>query len=276
MDENKAKKSNMFPVLTMAVIAVALIIVIVVVVANKATNQSTEANTSPTAKKSITQTDMYGQTQKPAAAKLTELNTAKAKNKDVKAWLSIPGTHIDIPVVQGSDNETYKTKNAEGKDSSLGWCFFDSHVVIGTRFDISRNAVIYGTDSTDTVKGSGFGQINDFSDIKYVSKNQYIYLTTPTDQLIYRVFAAFSPDDDSDITNVGMSDKQLMSLVTKAYEKSSLIYSTGVANYDKIITLYANSDSLSSGSGKKYVVLARLIHPNEKVDNSVIIHATGK
>ena len=48
-----------------------------------------------------------------------------ALNPDVCAWLSIEGTHIDYPVVQGTDNVTYVNTDVYGAFSLSGSIFLD-------------------------------------------------------------------------------------------------------------------------------------------------------
>ena len=46
-------------------------------------------------------------------------------NPDTAAWLYIPETNIDYPVVQGKDNETYMTRNFYGEEAPSGTIFVD-------------------------------------------------------------------------------------------------------------------------------------------------------
>jgi sortase B len=48
------------------------------------------------------------------------------KNADVCAWITVDGTNIDYPIVQGSDNFEYLEKDALGEFSASGSIFLDS------------------------------------------------------------------------------------------------------------------------------------------------------
>lgn len=48
------------------------------------------------------------------------------RNPDVKGWLTVAGTHIDYPVVQGDDDMTYINKNALGDFEMSGAIFLDA------------------------------------------------------------------------------------------------------------------------------------------------------
>lgn len=46
-------------------------------------------------------------------------------NEDIVAWLSLDGTNIDFPVVQGNDNLTYLNKDIYGDFALSGSVFLD-------------------------------------------------------------------------------------------------------------------------------------------------------
>lgn len=54
------------------------------------------------------------------------LAPAEEVNKSTNAWLTIPGTHIDYPVVQGEDNDFYLHHGFDGElNQELGCPFLD-------------------------------------------------------------------------------------------------------------------------------------------------------
>ncbi|MFR3924329.1 MAG: class B sortase [Collinsella sp.] len=56
-------------------------------------------------------------------ARLQEL---MAKNPDVVGWVTIDGTNIDYPFVQGKDNQEYLNKNVLGESAVSGAVFLDT------------------------------------------------------------------------------------------------------------------------------------------------------
>lgn len=48
-----------------------------------------------------------------------------AVNPDVAGWVTIDGTHIDYPVLQGKDNFEYLNKDIHGEDAASGSIFLD-------------------------------------------------------------------------------------------------------------------------------------------------------
>ena len=52
-----------------------------------------------------------------------ELSAYLAQNPDFIAWLRIPGTNVDYPVVQTDDPDDYLTHTFSGKQSVVGTLF---------------------------------------------------------------------------------------------------------------------------------------------------------
>ena len=50
-----------------------------------------------------------------------------ALNKDTRAWITLDGTNIDYPMVQGKDDMEYVNKDVEGNFSLSGSIFMSYH-----------------------------------------------------------------------------------------------------------------------------------------------------
>jgi sortase B len=88
-------------------------------------------------------------------------------NPDVFAWLTVFGTHIDYPVVQGPDNMKYVNTDAEGNYSLSGAIFLDS----GCSRDFSDlTSILYGHHMEKEVL---FGEIGLFADRGYFEARKY-------------------------------------------------------------------------------------------------------
>ncbi|MCL2888914.1 MAG: class B sortase [Eggerthellaceae bacterium] len=88
-------------------------------------------------------------------------------NPDVFAWLTVYGTHIDYPVVQGSNNTRYVNTNAEGRYSLSGAIFLDYR----NKPDFSDfNNIFYGHHME---KQAMFGEIGNFEDRAYFNARKY-------------------------------------------------------------------------------------------------------
>ena len=137
------------------------------------------------------QTAKQAQT-KQAQTKQTviDFDALKKINPDVVSWITIPGTNIDYPLLQGKDNNQYLHKDMEGRDSAAGAIFLDH----GDKADLSsRHNIIYGHHMKN---GTMFKDIVKYKDQQYFDEHQDIILYTPDREIHLKALAAVvtSPD----------------------------------------------------------------------------------
>lgn len=91
----------------------------------------------------------------------------QAINPDVLGWISVYGTGIDYPVVQGEDNDEYMNATATGEFSLGGAIFLDcTNAADFTDF----NTIIYGHHMEQSQM---FGDIDLFDDEDYFQSHRY-------------------------------------------------------------------------------------------------------
>jgi sortase B len=106
-------------------------------------------------------------------------------NKDTIAWLKIPDTKIDYPVVKTNDNEKYLHIDFEGKNSIYGTIYLDYE----SKSDFSGfNNIFYGHNMKD---GSMFKDIVNFKDKSFFEGHRDIYIYTNTKMIHLKTIAAF-------------------------------------------------------------------------------------
>ncbi|WP_432616840.1 class B sortase [Butyricicoccus sp.] len=156
---------------------------------NKIENQTTEDNNT-------------GQDSRKNAE--IDFHALHEKNKDVIGWITIPGTNIDYPVVQGSNNTHYLKYAYNRKRSWMGSIFIDYR----NESDFSDfNTVIYGHELS--TKKTMFSQLNKYLSKTFWEKHKEIVIDTDDEeQHTYTVFSvyvspaksiAFNPDIEEDI-----------------------------------------------------------------------------
>ena len=84
---------------------------------------------------------------------------------DMVAWITIDGTNIDYPVMQGDDNVKYLNTDSFGKYSLSGSIFLDSRNAPDFSDDYS---LIYGHHME---YGRMFGALDDFLDTSYLNSH---------------------------------------------------------------------------------------------------------
>ena len=91
----------------------------------------------------------------------------RALNSEVFAWLTVYGTHIDYPVVQGNDNLKYVNTDVMGNYSLSGAVFLDYQ----NHPDFKDfNNILYGHHME---KMTMFGEIGQFADQSYFDARKY-------------------------------------------------------------------------------------------------------
>lgn len=107
----------------------------------------------------------------------------RALNGDVVGWITVDGTNIDYPVLQGDTNLTYMNKDVYGKFSLAGSIFLDTR----NKADFSDPySLIYGHNMDEHLM---FGDLALFKDKKFFEKNTQATLMIPGESRGYKVAA---------------------------------------------------------------------------------------
>lgn len=104
-------------------------------------------------------------------------------NEDVVAWLTIPNTNIDYPIVAGADNVYYLDKDIHKNKAKAGTIFVDYRCAPNfTGF----NTVVYGHNMKNR---SMFGDLREFADSSFFEENQRGFLFLADDTYVLEFFA---------------------------------------------------------------------------------------
>ena len=114
----------------------------------------------------------------------------QAENPDIYAWIRIPGTKVDYPVLQREgDDGYYLNRTVEGVQGLPGSLYTES---CSSRDFTDCNTVIYGHNMRD---GSMFGGLDAYADQEYMEEYGQILIYTPQHQYTYQIFAAVTYDN---------------------------------------------------------------------------------
>lgn len=121
-------------------------------------------------------------------------------NPDVVAWIYIPGTPVNYPVVKGNDNEEYLHKAFDGSTgwlASAGTVFLD----VNNQADLSdRNNALYGHNMND---GSMFAALAQWENEDEFNAHRDIYLLTPKGNYRLKSFAVVATTGSDAIVQTG-------------------------------------------------------------------------
>lgn len=109
-------------------------------------------------------------------------------NPEVKGWLSIPGTTLSLPVVQGTDNSYYLNHDFYGENDRHGTIFIDCEADFENGW---KNTVLYGHNMRD---GSMFGSLRAYRNEEYYREHPYFVLYLPDAIIEYEILAVLRND----------------------------------------------------------------------------------
>lgn len=122
-----------------------------------------------------------------------DFSALSEKNPDIFAWLYVPGTGIDMPVLQSPvSDEYYKSHNVEGNADDKGALFTEMPNMMNM---CDFNTIIHGKDLAEE---EPFFNLHNFENPDFFEKNREFYIYLPDNVLTYEVLAAFY-DEGSDI-----------------------------------------------------------------------------
>ena len=125
----------------------------------------------------------------PADKKVNIKELQETVNPDIYAWLYIPDTGIDTPVVQHPEDALYYVNhNVKGEEDPDG--AVNSELCNSKNFD-DNQTVIYGKNTQDD---RFFSKLDIFSDPEFFNSHPYIYVYTENGVFVYERFAAYESD----------------------------------------------------------------------------------
>jgi sortase B len=177
------------------------------------------------------------------------------ENEDIYAWIYIPDTQIDYPVLQHpTDDSHYLNYNVDGSKGYPG-CIYTERINAKDFSDF--NTLIYGHNMKN---GSMFHDLHKYADSLFWEDHPYVYMYLPDRTLKYQIFAAYRYDDrhimysfnfDSEAVRTAYLDEvfstsQLNAVIDK---------DVSVTSEDHIITM----STCVSGTDYRFLVQAVLI-----------------
>lgn len=158
-------------------------------------------------------------------------------NKDVYAWITVPGTVIDYPILQhATDNTYYLNYNIDGSYGYPG-CIYTEN--LNSKSFQDNNTVIYGHNMKN---GTMFAGLHKFEDASFFEKNNSVIIYTPEKQLNYTIFAAYVYDDRHLLYSFNFADEAVYTnyindILNMRSMNANIRKDVSVTGKSKIITL---------------------------------------
>lgn len=186
---------------------------------------------------------------------LIDFATLQKTNKDVYAWIEVPGTVISYPILQHpTDNTHYLNYNLDGTYGYPG-CIYTEN--FNNKEFTDPNTVIYGHNMKN---GSMFAGLHKFEDSGFFDEHKEVIIYTPEKTLLYTIFAAYTYDDRHIMRSFNFGDpavyeQYLKDIFARRDMSANIRTDMEVTKEDKIITL---ATCISKQPDKRLLVQAVL------------------
>lgn len=139
----------------------------------------------------LSQKGIAGESGKDAEVDFTAL---QEENPDIFAWLYIPDTEIDYPVLQSEEaDDYYESHDAYGNVNESGAVYTE---LANLKNMCDFNTVLHGKTSQNGKSGL-FSGLYRFADPDYFKEHEYAYLYLDGNVLTYEIFAAYERENTS-------------------------------------------------------------------------------
>lgn len=181
-------------------------------------------------------------------------------NPDIYAWICIPGTGIDYPVLQHPEDDSYYLEyNMNGTRGYPGCIYTEK---LNSKEFTDFDTVIYGHNMRNA---SMFADLHDYEVSTFFENNPYIFLYAGNKVFVYEIFAAYKADDlhilyaNDFSTREGRQD-YLNQILNNSDEKANIKADVPVSVESHLITL---STCVKGESDRRYLVQAVLLNEDD-------------
>ena len=168
------------------------------------------------------------------------------QNEDIYAWIVVPGTQVDYPLLQSETDNYYLDYNLDHSKGYPG-CIYTNQC---NRKDFSDyNTVLYGHNMKNL---SMFGSLKKYKTEDFYKDHHFFTIYTSECAYRYQIFAYYDVPETDEVYTVGFApDDTFQKFIDKMKQKSYDDTGVNVTKDDHIMTL-----STCSTTGKRFVVHA--------------------
>ena len=160
------------------------------------------------------------------------------ENPDIYAWIYIPNTNVDYPILQPPTEQSYYLDHNIDHSEGYPGCIY-THLRNNKDWS-DPNTIIYGHNMRS---GTMFASLHYYEDGEFFNNNRYVYIYTP-DQgtLVYEIFAARTGGDEDilgayDFTNEETFKSYIYTILNSRDMSGHIRNDVTVDTTDHIITL---------------------------------------
>lgn len=219
--------------------------------------QSSVTEQEVTEQETETEEDIFARLGVENPGKELDWKALSEENEDIYAWIYIPGTQVDYPILQHpTENDYYLTHNLDGSSGYPG-CIY-TQLLNGEEFE-DPNTILYGHNMGN---GTMFGSLHEYEDIAFFEEHPYVYVYTPENTLVYEIFTACTFSDAHLIYEYGFTDlygfESFVDDVTNVRDMKSHVREDVEVSYgDYLLTM---STCIKNHPTERWLVVAVLLN----------------
>ena len=185
-----------------------------------------------------------------------DFDQLQQENPDIYAWITVPGTDVDYPIVQKEgDNGYYLNHNINGDKDTAGAIYTEDY---NHKDFEDPNTVIYGHNMKN---GTMFRTLHNYEDRSFFDENREVLIYMPGEIRHYQIFAAYVYDNRHLLLNFDFDDPDVyqsyLNTVSSIRDMNSFVdTSMEMTVEDKIITM---STCYKGMEDRRYLVQAVLV-----------------
>lgn len=183
------------------------------------------------------------------------------ENADIYAWIYVPDTDVDYPVLQHpTDNSYYLNYNIDGTKGYPGCIYTEDY---NSKDFSDRHTVIYGH---NLKSGLMFSSLHNFEDEELFNEDHYIFIYTEDYVFVYQIFGAYEYDSVHLLANEDMENEYVFEdFIKSVYEEDGKVANIRedieVTAENQIVTL--STCTSDHNSNRRFLVSGVLLNPKQ-------------
>lgn len=195
-------------------------------------------------------------------------------NPEIYAWIRIPDTNIDYPILQHADEDQayYLTRDIYGETSSAGSIFTEYY----NSMDFTDpNTILYGHNMKN---GSMFHNVRYFADAEYFDEHDTMYIYLPDKILTYEIINCYEYDDRHLLGSFDFSDEEVYAEYLEEIMNPRSMYTMvregiELSTEDRLVTL---STCVANKPNNRRLLQAVLVEETEAEYKGAVYEGTNE
>lgn len=141
------------------------------------------------------------------------------QNADIYAWLYVPGTQVNMPVLQNATADNYYLyRNVDKEEDETGAIYSQT---MNSKDFTDPVTVLYGhTFQPDDARAdAAFGTLHEFEDAAFFDGHPFFYIYTPQKMYTYKIVSAGETNSDHILNTHDFADREVLQAYLDAMQQ---------------------------------------------------------